>query len=47
MACHGGCVQGPAVIMRSSKNNVALNAHVKEAGERTIGDAVKNASRRT
>ena len=46
MACSlGGCNQGPAVIVRSTKNNAALNAHVKEAGGRTINDAVKNATK--
>ena len=43
MACVGGCVQGPAVIMRSPKNKVEVGKHAKQAGERTINDAVNNA----
>ena len=43
MACQGGCVQGPAVIMRSPKNKVEVTKHAKQAGERTINDAVNNA----
>lgn len=45
MACQGGCVQGPAVIVRSSKNKTELNKHVKEAGGRTIADAVEQAKK--
>jgi [FeFe] hydrogenase (group B1/B3) len=45
MACHGGCVQGPAVIIRSPKNKAELTKHVKQAGERTIADAVTEANR--
>lgn len=45
MACQGGCVQGPAVIMRSPKNKVELGKHIKAAGERTIKDAVDQAEK--
>ena len=46
MACaQGGCIQGPAVIVRSAKNKAALTRHVKEAGERTIGDALRSAEK--
>ena len=40
MACQGGCVQGPAVIMRSPKNKAEVAKHAKQAGERTINGAV-------
>ena len=40
MACQGGCVQGPAVIMRSPKNKAEVVKHAKQAGERTINGAV-------
>ena len=40
MACQGGCVQGPAVINRSPKNKNEVAKYVKEAGGRTIADAV-------
>ena len=43
MACQGGCVQGPAVINRSPKNKNEVAKHVKQAGERTINEAVNNA----
>lgn len=44
MACAlGGCVQGPAVIVRSPKNRAELTKHVKAAGGRTIGEAVQAA----
>ncbi len=45
MACQGGCVQGPAVIIRSPKNKVELTKHVKEAGERTIAAAITEAKK--
>jgi len=45
MACQGGCVQGPAVIIRSPKNKAELTKHVKEAGQRTIADAVEQAGK--
>ena len=40
MACQGGCVQGPGVINRSPKNKAEVAKHAKQAGERTIADAV-------
>ena len=43
MACQGGCVQGPAVIIRSPRNKTELTKHVKEAGDRTIQGAVADA----
>ena len=43
MACQGGCVQGPAVIMRSPKNKAEVAKHAKQAGERTINGAVDQA----
>ena len=43
MACQGGCVQGPAGIMRSPKNKAEVAKHAKQAGERTINDAVNQA----
>ena len=43
MACQGGCVQGPAVIMRSPKNKVEVSKHAKQAGDRTINGAINAA----
>ena len=43
MACQGGCVQGPAVIMRSPKNKAEVTKHVKQAGDRTINGAINQA----
>ena len=43
MACQGGCVQGPGVIMRSPKNKVEVTKHVKQAGDRTINGAINQA----
>ncbi len=43
MACQGGCVQGPAVLIRSQKNKTELGKHIKEAGGRTIGAALTEA----
>ena len=40
MACMGGCVQGPGVINRSPKNKNEVAKHAKEAGKRSITDAV-------
>jgi len=40
MACEGGCVQGPAILMRSPRNAVDVQKHAKQAGERTIAQAV-------
>ena len=41
MACEGGCVQGPAVLIRSPRNQADVEKHAKEAGERTILGAVE------
>lgn len=41
MACEGGCVQGPAVLVRSPRNASDVDKHAKEAGGRTITQAVK------
>ena len=43
MACQGGCVQGPAVIMRSPKNKAEVSKHAKQAGDRTINGAIDQA----
>ena len=43
MACQGGCVQGPGVIMRSPKNKAEVAKHAKAAGERTISGAIDQA----
>lgn len=43
MACQGGCVQGPAVIMRSPKNKAEVGKHAKQAGDRTINGAINAA----
>ncbi len=40
MACQGGCVQGPGVIMRSPKNKAELTKHAGQAGAHTISEAV-------
>ncbi len=45
MACEGGCVQGPSVLTRSPKNAADVEKHAKEAGERTISQAVEGASK--
>ena len=46
MACSlGGCAQGPGVIVRSPKNETELSKHVKQAGEKTIGEAVDAAKK--
>ena len=45
MACQGGCVQGPAVIIRSTKNKAEVTKHAKEVSGRTIADAVEQAGR--
>lgn len=36
MACEGGCVQGPGILIRSPKNQQDVQKHAQEAGERTI-----------
>lgn len=43
MACQGGCVQGPGVIVRSPKNKAEVAKHAKQAGERTINSAIDQA----
>ncbi len=40
MACEGGCVQGPGVLVRSPRNQMDVEKHAKEAGERTILEAL-------
>jgi [FeFe] hydrogenase (group B1/B3) len=43
MACEGGCVQGPAQLIRSPRNQGDVERHAKQAEGRTITEAVKNA----
>ena len=43
MACEGGCVQGAGVLIRSPKNQADVDRHAKEAGGRTIAQAVEGA----
>ena len=40
MACEGGCVQGAGCLIRSPRNRIEVETHAKQAGERTIGEAV-------
>ena len=40
MACEGGCVQGPGILVRSPKNQMDVQKHAQQAGERTILEAV-------
>ena len=40
MACQGGCVQGPGMIMRSPKNKAEVAKHAGQAGAHTISEAV-------
>lgn len=40
MACEGGCVQGPAQLIRSPKNQGDVERHAKQAEGRTIEEAV-------
>lgn len=44
MACDGGCVQGAGCLIRSPKNKLEVEKHMKEAGGRTIADAVDAAA---
>ncbi len=44
MACEGGCVQGPGILVRSPRNQADVEKHAKEAGERTITQAVETPS---
>ncbi len=41
MACEGGCVQGAGIIVRSPKNQIEVDKHAREAGERTIQVALE------
>lgn len=43
MACEGGCVQGAGILVRSPKNQMDVDKHAKEAGDRTILGAVDTA----
>ena len=40
MACEGGCVMGPGILIRSPRNQMDVKKHAKAAGERTILGAV-------
>lgn len=40
MACDGGCVQGPGILIRSPKNKTEVEHYAKQAGEKTIVEAV-------
>lgn len=40
MACEGGCVQGPGILIRSPRNQTDVQKHAQEAGDRTILAAV-------
>ena len=40
MACEGGCVQGPAQLIRSPKNQGDVDRHAKQAEGRTIDGAI-------
>ena len=41
MACEGGCVAGAACLVRSPKNRAEVEKHAKQAGERTIQEAIE------
>ena len=43
MACEGGCVQGPAQLIRSPRNQGDVERHAKQAEGRTITAAVEQA----
>ena len=45
MACEGGCVQGPAQLIRSPKNQGDVDRHAKQAEGRTIEGAVSDAEK--
>ena len=45
MACEGGCVQGPAQLIRSPKNQGDVDRHAKQAEGRTIEGAVAEAEK--
>ncbi len=38
MACVGGCIQGPANLIRSPKNKMELDKHVQSAAKPTVHD---------
>ncbi len=40
MACEGGCVQGPGILIRSPRNQADVQKHAQAAGERTIAQAL-------
>ena len=40
MACQGGCVQGPGMLMRSPQNKAEVTKHAGQAGAKTISEAV-------
>lgn len=41
MACEGGCVQGPGILVRSARNQADVQKHAQEAGDRTILEATE------
>lgn len=43
MACEGGCVQGAGCLVRSPRNRLDVEAHAKQAKDRTIEKAVSAA----
>ena len=43
MACEGGCVQGPAQLIRSPRNQGDVERHAKQAEGRTIEAAIATA----
>ena len=43
MACEGGCVQGAGCLVRSPRNKLDVEKHVKEAEGRTVLAAVNAA----
>ena len=45
MACEGGCVQGAGCLIRSPRNKLEVDKHVKEASGRTIAAAVEAAQK--
>ncbi|WP_297235806.1 [Fe-Fe] hydrogenase large subunit C-terminal domain-containing protein, partial [uncultured Flavonifractor sp.] len=45
MACEGGCVQGPAQLIRSPKNQGDVDRHAKQAEGRTIESAISDAEK--
>ena len=45
MACEGGCVQGPAQLIRSNKNQGDVERHAKQAEGRTIESAIAEAQK--